>query len=217
MQNAGRILLMPKGDYAAGTTYEMLDLVNHGGASWVCKKGCTGQTPSDSNTEYWQRFGTAVDMSNYLPLTSTSSKTVEVQADTVLKVKNTGGGDYTWLQFLNNVGTLGYFGFNKNKAPLVSIDGNPTTLLHTGNKPTGTYTGTGETKTINTGGIGDCAIVWRDDGFFSILTYGGVINGGNDGAVSCGTGANCKNGNITVAGSDKHYNESGVKYSYRLL
>lgn len=68
MQNAGRILLMPKGDYAAGTTYEMLDLVNHGGASWVCKKSCTGQEPTDSNTTYWQRFGTAVNLSDYAPL-----------------------------------------------------------------------------------------------------------------------------------------------------
>lgn len=65
MQSAGRILLMPKGDYSADTTYTMLDLVNHNEASWVCKKDCTGQEPSDSNTEYWQRFGTAVDLANY--------------------------------------------------------------------------------------------------------------------------------------------------------
>lgn len=69
MENAGRILLMPKGDYSASTTYAMLDMVNHSGASWVCKQACTGQAPSDSNTTYWQRFGTAVDMSNYLPKT----------------------------------------------------------------------------------------------------------------------------------------------------
>lgn len=65
MQEAGRILLMPKGDYSADATYEMLDLVNHNEASWVCKKDCTGQEPSDSNTEFWQRFGTAVDLSLY--------------------------------------------------------------------------------------------------------------------------------------------------------
>ena len=57
MQSAGRILLMPKGDYSASVTYEMLDLVNHNGASWVCKKDCTGQEPSGSNTEFWQWFG----------------------------------------------------------------------------------------------------------------------------------------------------------------
>ena len=71
--------------------------------------------------------------SGNLPLTSGSAKTLEVRANTVLKVNNTGGGDYTWLQFLNGDTTLGYIGYNKNKVPLVSIDGTPSTLLHTGN------------------------------------------------------------------------------------
>lgn len=54
MANAvvGRVLLIPKGDYASGTTYNMLDLVRYNNKSWVCKQNCTGQTPQEDS--YWQ-------------------------------------------------------------------------------------------------------------------------------------------------------------------
>ena len=53
---AGRILIIPKGDYNASETYEMLDLVRHNGTSWLCKKECTGKEPSNANNEYWQNM-----------------------------------------------------------------------------------------------------------------------------------------------------------------
>lgn len=56
MASAGRILIMPKGDYNSGTTYEMLDLVNHNGKSWLAKKTSVGIEPSDANSEYWQNM-----------------------------------------------------------------------------------------------------------------------------------------------------------------
>lgn len=56
MTTAGRILIMPKGDYDASVTYQMLDLVRHGGTSWLCKKECTGSEPTASNTECWQNI-----------------------------------------------------------------------------------------------------------------------------------------------------------------
>lgn len=50
----GRILLLPQGDYNAGTTYNMLDWVRHSGAAWVCKQdGTINVTPSLSATAYW--------------------------------------------------------------------------------------------------------------------------------------------------------------------
>ena len=165
----------------------------------------------------WKQIATILDLANYLPLTGGTVGDGTKAAS--LSVR--GSSSYSLIDYMNDAnnirwGCLGFAGAN-NPYFLTGDRLNGYALLHTGNKPAGTYTGTGETKTINTGGIGDCAIVWRDDGLFSILTYGGVINGGNDGAVSTGTGANCKNGNITVAGSDKHYNEAGVTYKYRLL
>lgn len=56
MANAGRILIIPKGAWSADQTYEMLDLVNHGGASWLAKKTSAGIAPSIETSEYWFNF-----------------------------------------------------------------------------------------------------------------------------------------------------------------
>ena len=39
------------------------------------------------------------------------------------------------------------------------------TILHTGNKPTGTYTGTGAAKTIDIGGVGNVLFIWHEENF----------------------------------------------------
>lgn len=52
MGNAGRVLMIPKGDYNAATTYERLDFVYYQGRSYVCKQTSTGNAPT--NTTYWQ-------------------------------------------------------------------------------------------------------------------------------------------------------------------
>jgi hypothetical protein len=53
MASAGRILIMPKGNYNAETQYEMLDLVGHNGKVWLAKKDVTGIEPSINTSEYW--------------------------------------------------------------------------------------------------------------------------------------------------------------------
>ena len=53
MTSAGKILIMPKGNYDSATSYEMLDLVLHNGTSWLAKKSCTGIEPTTANSEYW--------------------------------------------------------------------------------------------------------------------------------------------------------------------
>ena len=58
MASAGRILIMPKGNWNAETEYEMLDLVYHDGTSWLAKKIVKGVAPSIESEEYWQNvFG----------------------------------------------------------------------------------------------------------------------------------------------------------------
>ncbi len=56
MASAGRILIMPKGNYDSNTTYEMLDLVYHNGASWIAKKTVVGVEPSVANKDHWQQM-----------------------------------------------------------------------------------------------------------------------------------------------------------------
>lgn len=56
MTTAGRILIIPKGDYDSTKTYEMLDLVRHNGTSWLAKKESIGIEPTVENAEYWQNM-----------------------------------------------------------------------------------------------------------------------------------------------------------------
>lgn len=56
MTTAGRILIMPKGDYDSTKTYEMLDLVRHNGTSWLAKREVTGVEPTEANSEDWQNM-----------------------------------------------------------------------------------------------------------------------------------------------------------------
>lgn len=50
--SAGRVLMIPKGDYDATKTYTMLDVVSYQGKSYVAKQTTTGNAPT--NTTYWQ-------------------------------------------------------------------------------------------------------------------------------------------------------------------
>ena len=60
MVNAGRILIMPKGDWNALTTYDMLDLVAENGVAYLARQTNVGQNPStDVSMTYWQPFGSA--------------------------------------------------------------------------------------------------------------------------------------------------------------
>ena len=66
MASAGRVLILPKGDYDSTKEYEMLDLVFHGGTSWLAKKSSVGVEPSDANNEYWFKMCQSVDLSEII-------------------------------------------------------------------------------------------------------------------------------------------------------
>jgi len=73
MISAGRVLLMPKGDYDPTTTYEMLDIVSYNGSSYIAKSTTIGNLPT--NTTYWQLSaygGQAANLAgNFAPLETT--------------------------------------------------------------------------------------------------------------------------------------------------
>lgn len=56
MATAGRILILPKGKWNSGATYENLDLVAHNGKAWLAKKTSVDIEPSDANAEFWHDF-----------------------------------------------------------------------------------------------------------------------------------------------------------------
>ena len=61
MVNAGRILIMPRGEWDALTSYNMLDLVTENGVAYLAKQTNVGQDPAqDSSMTYWQPFGSSV-------------------------------------------------------------------------------------------------------------------------------------------------------------
>lgn len=58
--NAGRVAMVPKGEWSASTAYVRLDVVSYHGSSYVCKQDGTGQTP-DTATNYWQLLSSGLD------------------------------------------------------------------------------------------------------------------------------------------------------------
>lgn len=73
MISAGRVLLIPRGDYDPTATYEMLDIVSYNGSSYIAKGTTTGNLPT--NTTYWQLSaygGQASNLAgNFAPLETT--------------------------------------------------------------------------------------------------------------------------------------------------
>ena len=61
MASAGRILIIPKGNYDASVTYEGLDLVYHNNTSWIAKKTTVGIEPNNTNSEYWHKLCESTD------------------------------------------------------------------------------------------------------------------------------------------------------------
>ena len=89
-------------------------------------------------------------------------------------------------------------------------------VLHTGNKPTGSYTGNGSAtyREIQTGGVGNACIIWRD-GMGAIVFPTGA-------AVFTASGFEWNpyiaflNGAITMTTNSSLLNESGGTYNYRV-
>lgn len=65
MADAGKVMIFPRGNYDATSVYEVLDLVNHNGASWVAKKSTfNGIIPSEANSEYWFKMAGHIVVNN---------------------------------------------------------------------------------------------------------------------------------------------------------
>lgn len=85
MVNAGRILIMPKGDWQSLTTYDMLDLVSYNGVAYLARQQSVGVNPStDTSQTYWQPFGSASSIA------TTSSPGLVMPDGTTISIDATG-------------------------------------------------------------------------------------------------------------------------------
>ena len=75
--SAGRVLLIPKGDWNAETTYTGLDWVRHNGAAWVCKNTCTNVEPTEENSDNWQIIARDGQSGSAINVDATMSDTSE--------------------------------------------------------------------------------------------------------------------------------------------
>ena len=61
MASAGKVLIMPKGTWAAGTAYSMLDMVYYEGNSFICKSAIASSVSPFEDTEHWQTMASGFD------------------------------------------------------------------------------------------------------------------------------------------------------------
>lgn len=92
--SAGRILIMAVGNYNAATPYEPLDLVAYNDESWLCRKACTGVTPTAQASEYWQKFGSAVGIATVsnTGIVRPDGSSIKIIADGTISVPTATGG-----------------------------------------------------------------------------------------------------------------------------
>lgn len=142
--------------------------------------------------------------------------------DLLLTLKNTKSGATTEiLQFAANDDALGGIGFYGAGVPIVSMpDGGYKKILHTGNKPTGTYTGNGSnaSRQIEVGGIGNVLVVYSDN-TMAIVGFGGWISvsGAEASIIGSTNSAYYSNGVFQCASAHVSLNANGVTYTYQVL
>jgi hypothetical protein len=165
----------------------------------------------ENGTRYFD--GTA---SGNLPLDG--GGTVKATNIQPLTIYNT-GGDAVYMKYRGVSDTLGYLGFSAKNKPTYNNGSTMHELLHTGNKPTGTYTGTGASRTVSTGGIGNACLIYVDGDpqcGFALAFPSGCFTMKNGGTASYTTSVNFKNGVIGLSLSENP-NTSGVTYNYQVL
>jgi len=89
MVNAGRILIMPQGDWNALITYDMLDLVAYNGVAYLARQTSIGQNPStDTSMTYWQPFGSASSIATTTSpgLVMPDGETIEIDGTGLINV-----------------------------------------------------------------------------------------------------------------------------------
>lgn len=105
--------------------------------------------------------------------------------------------------------------------PSGSLTWDNNTILHTGNKPRGSYTGNGSAtaRTIEMGGIGSCLVIYGYSGFALVTYQGTIVMNGAANKISILNSSQCKyqNGVLTLATNDAVVNNNGTTMYYQVL
>lgn len=90
-------------------------------------------------------------------------------------------------------------------------------ILHTGNKPSGSYTGNGSSasRTIEIGGIGQVVMVYSAYGIALVTANGAMCDTGEFKHLNAGSANFYQNLYLTTA--DDILNHNGVTYTYQVL
>lgn len=93
------------------------------------------------------------------------------------------------------------------------------TLHHTGNKPSGSYTGNGSaaSRTINVGGLGNVIEIHSSKGSAIVNAVNGLCYSSAGVAVVASTQAKMVDGVLTLATDNDKLNANGVTYYYQVL
>lgn len=168
----------------------------------------------------WKQVATLADLANYLPLTGGK---ISKNHPTPLQIENITEINFqVFLEFLVNGVSYGHIGFDGVNNPIFrNTDGNYFSILHSGNKPSGSYTGNGSTaeRTINIGGTGSVlhifiphtgwgALVWR---------YGALVFGGNTVTELNETAARFLEGKLILNTDHYALNVNGQLHYYEML
>lgn len=189
---------------------------------------------STNNGSTWgawsDRLATEADLANYLPLISSGNK-----YGTAIDKRGL-GAVAVYQKVINDAldgglvasegGVLGLRD-DKNAKWIIGatsdgkifIDGYNNTPLHTGNKPTGTYTGNGsaEPRTINVGGIGNVVLIRQGGSTNHIIADTSGFFGVSDGSFIHGWQVQVDTSCNIVVSSDSIFNASGVTYYWQVL
>lgn len=94
--DAGRVIILPKGEYSATANYEILDLVTYASSTWLCKQSCIGITPTEG--AYWMLFGSAAQIAtgDTVGLVKPDGTTITIDADGTI---HGAGGDAEDISF----------------------------------------------------------------------------------------------------------------------
>ena len=110
---------------------------------------------------------------------------------------------------------------NQYAMRLITADGKPNTILHTGNKPKGSYTGNGQgaVRTINVGGIGNTLSITSENSAVLVFRRGAICIPRDGSAISLIPQMNISfwEGTLSLGTTNVYVNENGIAYDYEVL